>query len=213
MQSFPNDARVVFCDFDGVVKDSVAVKSVAFQRLFEHCGPAIIERVRRHHEAHGGVSRYEKIRLYLQWVGEASTEARVAELAAQFSTLVRQAVIDSAWVPGVCEFLGRHSVRQNFVLVTATPQEEIQVILRTLNIAQHFREVHGAPTPKAVAVKDVLLRLNCAPSQAVLIGDAMTDLEAADANSVAFLLRRTAFNRDMHRACEGRMFDDWTQFA
>ena len=54
-------ARIVFWDFDGVIKDSVAAKSDGFEKLFRPFGAEVARRVRQHHEAHGGVSRYEKI--------------------------------------------------------------------------------------------------------------------------------------------------------
>ena len=86
---------VLFWDFDGVIKESVEVKGLAFARLFAPFGREFAARVRAHHEQHGGVSRYEKLRLYLRWAGQSASAAEVDRYCALFSEGVRQAVIDS----------------------------------------------------------------------------------------------------------------------
>ena len=47
---------VIFWDFDGVIKDSVKVKSTAFGELFAPFGEDIVNRVIEHHEANSGIS-------------------------------------------------------------------------------------------------------------------------------------------------------------
>lgn len=200
-------ASVVFWDFDGVIKDSVAVKGDAFERLFAPYGNELGERIRQHHGQHGGVSRYEKIPLYLRWAGEADTPERVDDLCGQFARLARQAVIESPWVPGVREYLEEQYQRQHFVLITATPQAEIKEIVRVLQIAHCFRDIHGAPMSKSVAIAAELARLNCRAEAAVVVGDSRTDVEAAEANGVPFLLRRTPLNHALHSQFAGASFD------
>jgi phosphoglycolate phosphatase-like HAD superfamily hydrolase len=201
-------ASIVFWDFDGVIKDSVEVKAAAFERLFLPYGAEIARRVRQHHEAHGGMSRFDKVPLYLAWVGEPASSAQVEAFCEQFSQAVLQAVIDASWVPGVREYLLSHCAEKYFVLVTATPKEEIKQILAALELAHCFREVHGAPTKKASAIRAVLTRQKCAPEQALMIGDAETDRQAAQANAVPFLLRRTPLNFSMMASYGGPIFED-----
>ena len=45
----------IFWDFDGVIKDSMTVKSDAFEQLFLPFGENIAKKVRTHHEANGGI--------------------------------------------------------------------------------------------------------------------------------------------------------------
>lgn len=201
-------ASLIFWDFDGVIKDSVGVKTDAFERLFLPYGTEIASRVRQHHEANGGVSRFEKMPLYLTWAGELVSPAQVEAFCDRFSQSVLQEVIDAPWVSGVREYLLQHCAEQYFVLVTATPQEEIEHILVALELAHCFREVHGAPTQKASAIRAVLARQKCVPDQALMIGDAETDRQAAQANAVPFLLRRTPLNHSLQASYGGPMFDD-----
>ena len=64
------EGRVVFWDFDGVIKDSVLVKSKGYEKLFLPFGKEVVDRVNQHHENNGGVSRYEKI--HYIWVGRVN---------------------------------------------------------------------------------------------------------------------------------------------
>ena len=198
----------VFWDFDGVIKDSVDVKTTAFENLFFPYGEGIARDVRQHHKANGGVSRLEKIPLYLAWAGESASPEQIAAFSERFSQAVLQAVIDAPWVPGVREYLLQHCAESYFVLVTATPQKEIEHILSALELAHCFREVYGAPTPKATAVEAVLRRQKFASSKALMIGDTEVDLLAAQANAVPFLLRRTPLNRSLQIGYGGPIFDD-----
>ena len=194
---------VLFWDFDGVIKDSVDVKGAAFERLFAPFGDGVAARVRRHHEQHGGVSRYEKLRLYLRWAGEPASDAQVESYCERFSAAVRQAVIDSDWVPGAREYLDENHDRQTLILVSATPQQELEGIVSAVGGAHWFRAIHGAPVAKADAIARSLTQLRCEPRDCLLIGDADSDHEAAARTGIAFLLRRTMFNAALQRRHTG----------
>ena len=57
-------ARVIFWDFDDVIKDSVSVKTKAFSILFEKYGREIQEKVVSYHLENGGVSRFDKVKYF-----------------------------------------------------------------------------------------------------------------------------------------------------
>jgi phosphoglycolate phosphatase-like HAD superfamily hydrolase len=199
----------VFWDFDGVIKESVGLKTQAYCRLFEGFGSACAARVRDHHERHGGMSRFAKIPLYLEWAGLAPTRAETEHYCELFAKLVHRAVIDAAWVAGAREYLEANHLRQRCVLVTATPQLEIEDILQELGIAPWFREVHGAPLEKGRAIAAALTRFECAARDALLIGDSMSDYQAAMEAGVAFLLRRTQLNRSLLCTYSGPQCEDF----
>jgi len=199
----------LFWDFDGVIKESVDVKTQAYVGLFQAFGPAVAARVREHHERHGGMSRFAKIPLYLEWAQVTPTRAETARYCELFSASVLRAVIDSVWVRGAREYLEANHVRQRFVVVTATPQNEIQEILRELGIISWFREVHGAPVGKGDAMASCLARWKCPCEDALLIGDSTSDYEAALATGVNFLLRRTDMNQSLQRTYPGPQCEDF----
>jgi len=205
--------NLIFWDFDGVIKESVEVKTEAFAELFQPYGSATAERVRSHHEANGGMSRFEKFPIYLQWADAEPTSERVAELCRQFAQLVRQRVIDSPWVAGAEEFLRGNPFGQSFVLVTATPRGEIEDILAALELNGCFKEVFGAPVSKKDAIRAVLAEGDLDPEECLFIGDAMADLDAAAANRVPFLLRLHATNKKAFACYGGNAVEELNQLC
>ena len=191
------NAGLVFWEFDGVVKDSVEVKTEGFRWLVRNAGPAVCDRVQRHHESNGGVSRFDKIPLYLTWADMPVDTKTVQRACVEFSKYVTDAVINSPWVPGVPDNLQDNPEQQLFVLVTATPHEEIIRILRQLNLLTCFSEVFGTPTSKIHAVARSLAHHVMSPNRTVFVGDSVTDFEAATSNGVPFLLRRHKLNREL----------------
>lgn len=171
-------------------------------QLFQPYGAEVAERVRAHHEANGGMARSEKIPLYLEWVGEQVTSERVDTYCQRFSQFALQRVIDAPWVGGAEAFLRSNPYQQAFVLVTATPQGEIEEILAALDLRSCFMAVFGAPMHKKDAISATLAARQLGPQHCLMIGDAKADWEAAEVNQVPFLLRRHATN--------GRVFEHYT---
>lgn len=202
--------KLIFWDFDGVIKESIEVKTQAYMQLVQPFGDGIVERVQEHHEAHGGMSRFDKLPLYLQWAGEEPNQSLVDEFCDQFSQLVLQGVIDAPWVPGVEIYLRINPHQQTFVLVSATPQDELEHILQALDLTKCFAEVYGAPTRKQDAIRMALAARGLDPHDCLMIGDARADFEAAEANQVPFLLRRHETNSNVFADYTGPSVKDFT---
>ena len=92
-------------DFDGVIKDSVKVKSEAFVQLFESEGKEFQQKVEQYHLANGGISRYVKFKVWNEWLGRATSEDVIDELANNFAQLVIKKVVVSAPIKGLPEDL------------------------------------------------------------------------------------------------------------
>lgn len=189
--------KTIFFDFDGVIKESVEIKSVAFVKLFESFGQDLAMKVRKHHEENGGMPRHDKLPLYLSWALEVPTEKMVKEYSERFAKLVKQNVINSEWVPGVLEYLDEEHEKHSFFLLTATPQSEIEEILLSLNITHYFKKIIGAPTTKGDAIKMLLKEYSLKPKLSVMISDSSSDYYAAKLNGVPFVLRRTNLNKTL----------------
>ena len=202
--------QLVFWDFDGVIKDSVGVKTRAFIKLFQAYGPDITEKIRLHHEAHGGMSRFDKFPIYLRWAGEDPTPERVHEFCDRFGQLVLRGVVDAPWVPGVEAYLHTNPNLQAHVLVSATPQDELEEILRALDMHSCFVSVFGAPFSKKEAIRMVLANNKFDPLDCLMIGDSKADLEAAQSNRVPFVLRRHATNIEVFEGYTGASLQDFT---
>ena len=189
--------QTIFWDFDGVIKDSFEVKTQAFVQLFQSYGKIVTKKIADHHRKYSGISRFEKIPIYIRWVGEEQTQELVEKYCLQFSQIVLDKVIKAPWVAGVETYIRKNYLKQDYIIVTATPQKEIETILRELELMDAFVSVFGFPVSKREAIKYVLNEQNINPQKCLMIGDSISDLEAAKINCVPFLLRRHENNTDL----------------
>lgn len=176
-------------DFDGVVVESIEVKTRAFAELFgdhpEHV-PAIVA----HHRAHPGVSRYEKFRyIYAHLLRRPLTAREMARLDRKFSRLVRDAVVGCPFVKGAKPFLRFASARVPVFVASATPQNELRWIVRKRGLAPFFEGVYGSPASKREALERVSGRLRVDPGALLFVGDATADRDAAKAAGARFVAR------------------------
>lgn len=181
--------RAVLFDFDGVILESNPARTEGFRRLFaEHPAPAI-EALVRYHEENGGLSRYHKIEYFFREILKRDVSpAERDRHAARFSALVKQAVIDSPYVPGARDFVLReHPFSMH--LVSGSDQEELREICGRLGIAARFDGIFGSPATKIRNVADILAAHGCKAGRTVLVGDSRNDLEAARANGIFFIAR------------------------
>lgn len=203
----------IFFDFDGVIKDSMEVKSDAFELLFLPFGKEVAKKVRKHHEENGGMSRFEKLPLYLSWASLNFDQKIIDEYSNKFSSLVMQSVIKSEWVPGILNFLKKKNTHASLFVITATPQAEIEEILNQLAINHYFKMVVGAPTPKSEAIRLLIDQFQIQIKNTVMIGDSTSDYQAASLNQVDFVLRRTKLNRKLQNTLEcSSVFDCFDDF-
>ena len=56
--------KAIIFDFDGVILDSMGIKSEASAKIYEPYGDEIVKKVMEHHEANGEMSRYKKFEYY-----------------------------------------------------------------------------------------------------------------------------------------------------
>ncbi|MCG3168321.1 MAG: Phosphoglycolate phosphatase [Bacteroidia bacterium] len=183
----PRFDAIVF-DFDGVLVESVDVKTRAFASLYEPYGAEVVKQVVAWHLAHGGVSRYEKFRHFHQaFLGRTLAPAEESELGERFSALVEKAVIAAAWVPGAREFLEEWHARLPLYVASGTPEEELLRIVARRGMARYFAGVAGAPRKKGEILRDFLDRCGALPARLLMVGDAMTDFDGAAEAGVPFL--------------------------
>ncbi|MBF0143915.1 MAG: HAD family hydrolase [Magnetococcales bacterium] len=181
-------------DFDGVLADSVEVKTAAFSRLFSPFGDAVVRQVEAHHRNHGGMSRFDKFRLYYRdFLGKELDEAGVQRLNREFAALVVDAVVEAPEIPGVGAFLERVSRKLPCFVDSAAPEVEVHEIVARRGWSHHFRLLLGTPTNKQDNLRKILEQFSLDPGKTLFFGDAVSDYKAATACGVHFLgIVRTA---------------------
>ena len=200
----------IIFDFDGVIAESVQLKTDAFASLYKKYGDNIVKKVIEHHEANGGMSRFEKIKLYHgSYLNKAITNEEIEELANQFSELVVEKVIDSPYVPGVFKYIQKCYEKYNLFISTGTPTNEMKQILIGRGIAEYFMEIHGSPEKKSVHISKIMSKYNYHPDELIFYGDANTDIDAAEQACIPFVLIKNSFNKNLVKKFKGRIINNF----
>ena len=106
-----NRKKLLVFDFDGVIADSVEVKTDAFAELYKSYGKEIEQKVINHHRNHGGMSRFEKFQHYhTEFLKKSVNENEVSQLSEEFSKLVVDKVISSPEIKGANTFLKESAI-------------------------------------------------------------------------------------------------------
>jgi HAD superfamily hydrolase (TIGR01549 family) len=195
----------ILFDFDGVLAESVNVKTEAFRKLYLPYGEEIANRVVDHHLKNGGVSRFEKIRLYHEsWLKFKLTESILNELLQKFSDLVLESVVNANEVYGASDFLESHKNKYERWIITGTPTEEMITIAKRRKMDHYFVDIFGSPKGKIEWTGFIIDKWKINPEETVFIGDATSDYEAAKHNGTHFVLR--THNENIH------VFNDYKGF-
>jgi kynurenine formamidase/phosphoglycolate phosphatase-like HAD superfamily hydrolase len=179
----------LFFDFDGVILDSVDIKTFAFRELYKRYGQNVINKVVKHHRANGGMSRFDKFSLYhKKFLGIDLSKKEVSALAEKFSQIVFKKVLKADFIAGAKDFLEicRKNKKDCF-LVSATPQQEIKKIIQCRKLKKYFKAIKGSPQSKEDNIRDIIAKYKLDKKRTVFFGDAINDLKAANSNCIKFI--------------------------
>lgn len=205
--------KSILWDFDGVIAESVNVKTEAFRELYLPYGDDVAQKVVEHHLAHGGVSRFEKFKIYHeQYLKIPIDQKEVERLSAMFSEIVLNKVVSAPYIDGVIDFIHSTQSQYDHFVISGTPDGEMKEIINRRKIRNLFIEVMGSPKTKVEWINDLVSRGKISIDTSVFIGDATTDYNAAKTTGMNFVLREVYYNQDLFRNYEGIRVLDFTDF-
>ncbi len=178
-------------DFDGIIKESVDAKRKAYCDLFVDFKFAI-PKIEKHHIQYGGVSRYKKIPLYLEYCNLKPEPDLVDYYLKKFSENVTELILNSKWVPGIIDFLKQIKIKDNIFVVSATPSDEIKSIVSKIGIQVPKSNIYGSPISK---IENISFFFNKKMKKDyIFFGDSVTDSFAAKNFSIDFAYRIYSLN-------------------
>jgi len=193
-------STIIF-DFDGVILESVSVKTDAFRTLFSGV-PEHVDEIVQFHMDNGGMSRFDKFRyIYENILKKDLDPATFKALSEKFSALVFERVLNVPFVPGAGEFLKKYSSIIPLYIVSATPEQELREIIQARDLTPFFRNVYGAPRKKAECISEILTKSGVTAYDIVFVGDALNDLAAARLSGVTFIGRVKSGEKNIFRNC------------
>jgi HAD superfamily hydrolase (TIGR01549 family) len=181
--------RAVVFDFDGVILESIDVKTRAFVALFDRW-PQHEDAIRRLHLENTGVSRYEKfVRIHRDILGVPLDDEEKERLGREFGRLIREEMLSCEFVTGARELLERLAASYMLFVASGTPEEEMREIVSARGLDRYFEGVYGSPASKAEILRRILGEHQLAAGEVVFVGDALSDYEGARAVDVLFVAR------------------------
>tara|TARA_E500000178_G_C16880659_1_gene688816 strand:- start:466 stop:1083 length:618 start_codon:yes stop_codon:yes gene_type:complete len=180
--------KTILWDFDGVILDSMQIKGDGFVELFKNYNSKEVQILEKYHFANGGVSRFDKIKyFYNQVLKEEISEEKVIKLANTFSNIIKSKIYDKKkLINDSIKFIEKNSIKYNFHIISGSEHIELIRLCKYLEIDKYFISINGSPTKKEVLVKTVIKDFSYNKNEVILIGDAMTDYDAAKKNDIGF---------------------------
>jgi beta-phosphoglucomutase-like phosphatase (HAD superfamily) len=181
---------IVF-DFDGVILESTAIKTEAFLELFADV-PEHRDAILQHHIENLGISRFEKFAWIYQHLLRCPLSAEQShELGERYAGIVRQRILVCPFVPGALALL--RDIRGHWPawVASGTPEEELHWVVRERDLKDAFVDVWGSPAHKEDILLRLLEELRLSPDQLLMVGDGLTDHQAAEKVGCQFVARDT----------------------
>jgi len=182
-----SELDAIFFDLDGVLIDSVPIKTDAYRSLFQSFGDEAVRLIVEYHLANGGIDRFRKIEHVLTQINRMETDL-VKTMAEKFATIVKQKVIEAPSFEPILDIArrGRKSGIPVFI-VSGTPENELIEIVEKRGWANLFKRVRGSPDAKEVILKNLMSENKFTASNCLFIGDAVTDFLAAEHCGIWFI--------------------------
>lgn len=200
----------IFFDFDGVLAESVNVKTQAYYDIYLPYGEEIANKVVAHHQANGGVSRFEKFKIYHnEHLGIKINDTELDELTRKYAQLVIDKVVKAPEIKGATEFLKKFDKKMNFWIITGTPTEEIKIITEKRGIRKYFVELCGSPTKKWEWTEYLIKKNTLKRDETLFLGDAMSDYKAAKVSKLHFALRDYEETVELFKEYDVQRFEDF----
>lgn len=179
--------NIIF-DFDGVILDSVPVKTEAYRQLFKEYPSELVEKIVEYHELNGGKSRYVKVKYFFnKLLNEKISEEDINKYALSYSALTKLELSQKKYlIEETLNYIKENSEKYNLHIASGADDEDLKYICNKLNLNQYFLSIKGSPKLKSEIVKDILKINVYELEETILIGDSLNDFEAANINDIEF---------------------------
>lgn len=188
IKSILSKKSVYIFDFDGVLVDSVDIKTQAFASIYQEHGNDVVNKVISHHRLNGGMNRYKKFNFYHEnFLDKKLSPDELLLMDDKFSELVFSKVLTAKEIKCSLDFISSFTDGESSYICSATPEDELRKIVSSRNWEEYFKGVYGSPVSKSKHISHIIETHGGAQSAAVFFGDAINDLDAAIESGIDFI--------------------------
>jgi len=180
--------NIIF-DFDGVIIDSMHIRSFGFQEIFKTFDKNDVDKLVLYHNENAGLSRFVKIKYFFnEMLKKDISDDDINIFAIEYSKIMRSRLIGKdIIIDEAIRFIKEQHNIYNLHIASGSEQEELRYLNKTLEIDKYFKSIYGSPTSKIKLVENIIKENNYNKYETILIGDAINDYEAAKQNDIIFL--------------------------
>lgn len=200
--------HIIF-DFDGVILDSIPVKTEAFRVLFQAFPKDTIDTFIAYHIKNGGTSRYVKIQYFFNTLlKQEISKEEILQYADTYSQLTKDALCKEQYViKNTLAFIKKNYKKYTMHIASGADEHDLKHICTHLHLNDYFLSIHGSPTIKSDIVKQLLEEYSYKKEETILIGDSINDFDAAALNDITFYGFNNSTLRKNHK-----YIDDFEMF-
>lgn len=179
--------NIIF-DFDGVILDSVPIKTEGYRRLFKDYDDELVLKLVDYHELNGGVSRYKKIEYFFNiLLKEDISPKEILDYANKYSVLTKEELSKEKYlIEDTISFIKKNYKNYDMHIASGADDSDLKYICDSLDLNKYFLSIKGSPTIKSEIVKEVLDKNKYETKETILIGDSINDFEASQKNRIRF---------------------------
>ncbi len=188
MLIFEQKYDAIILDFDGTLIDSNEIKAQGFGKLFQDYGSSISDRVMAYHREYVGYSRFYKFKyIYRNILGIKYTNDIGIQLSKKYTEIILKDIINTPLFPKTLDFLKFYHKIILIFIASATPEYELKMIIKQLNLDLYFEGIYGSPRNKIELIDIILTKHNLVKNRVLMVGDSMSDYAGAMKNNIPFI--------------------------
>jgi phosphoglycolate phosphatase-like HAD superfamily hydrolase len=180
-------------DCDGVLLDSNGLKIQAFQKVLELNGfrPEVVAAGSDWQSKSFGTSRYRLFTELLSGRFGAPPPVTLERLLADFGAECAKGYLDVPETPAIRSVLPVLAGRARLYVASGSDEIELREVFKRRDLARHFDQIFGSPHTKVENVERIAKThqtiFGRKPAKILFVGDAIADLEAANATGCHFV--------------------------
>lgn len=185
----------IIWDFDGVIIDSVPIKTEGYRRLFKDYDEELVLKLVAYHELNGGISRYKKIEYFFNiLLKKEISDKEILGYANKYSILTKEELSKEKYlIEDTIAFIKKNYKNYNMHIASGADDRDLKYICDSLDLNKYFLSIQGSPMIKSEIVKEILDKNKYESKETILIGDSINDFEASHKNFIKFY----GYNNDL----------------
>ncbi len=189
------DFKHIIFDFDGVLAETNEIRFDGFQEVLKDYPQEQLAALDSWVRANGGLSRHVKLRHFFNTIrAEALSDEQLGGFVRQYSSVVKQKVVDAPAVKGSVEFLAAHRRRFSYAIISGADEAELREVCKMRGISDYFDVILGAPCGKPENLIKLFDDLPWERKECVFVGDSINDYDAAVAEDIFFVGRNSGLD-------------------